>query len=32
VEVELPMVSKASEIDAYAENGVLEVEVAGVYR
>ena len=32
MEVELPLVSKASEIDAYAENGVLEVEVAGTYR
>jgi len=31
VEVELPDVAKASEIDAYAENGVLGVEVEGRY-
>jgi len=32
VEIELPLVSKAGQIDAYAENGALEVEVEGLYR
>ena len=32
VEVELPLVKSASEIEAYAENGVLEVEVQDLYR
>jgi len=31
VEVNLPNVKSAKEIDAYAENGVLEVEVEGMY-
>jgi len=32
VEVDLPLVKSAGEIEAYAENGVLEVEVQNLYR